>query len=220
MSLVDFAALRAARVAEDPFPHIIVPHFVPSSALRQVIADFPALGKRGSFPVSAVHLGPAARTLTEELESETLRTALANLFNMDLTDSPTMLTLRSWTSERDGRIHCDSAAKRMTALLYLNPAGDSWQEHQGCLRLLRGPGNLDDYVTEIPPVDGTLLVFRNGPHAWHGHKIFTGQRFSIQLNYMTTDAKARSELRRHRISAFLKRCASPGIKATRRAERS
>ena len=31
------------------------------------------------------------------------------------------------------------------------------------------------------------------------------QRYSVQLNYMTTDAKARSELRRHRLSAFVKR---------------
>ena len=33
-----------------------------------------------------------------------------------------MVTLRGWTNERDGYIHCDSAAKRVTVLLYLNPA--------------------------------------------------------------------------------------------------
>ena len=33
-----------------------------------------------------------------------------------------MLTLRAWTTERDGQIHCDSTAKRVTVLLYLNPA--------------------------------------------------------------------------------------------------
>jgi SM-20-related protein len=54
-------------------------------------------------------------------------------------------------------------------------------------------------------VNGTLLVFPNAPNAWHGHRRFTGQRYSVQLNYMTTDAKARSELRRHRFSAFMKR---------------
>jgi hypothetical protein len=54
-------------------------------------------------------------------------------------------------------------------------------------------------------VNGTLLVFPNSPAAWHGHRRFTGQRYSVQLNYMTTDAKARSELRRHRVSAFMKR---------------
>ena len=54
-------------------------------------------------------------------------------------------------------------------------------------------------------MNGTLLVFPNTPNSWHGHKRFTGQRYSVQLNYMTTDAKARSELRRHRLSAFVKR---------------
>jgi SM-20-related protein len=57
----------------------------------------------------------------------------------------------------------------------------------------------------VPPVNGTLLVFPNGPTTWHGHRPFVGPRYSVQLNYMTTGAKARSELRRHRISAFVKR---------------
>ena len=54
-------------------------------------------------------------------------------------------------------------------------------------------------------MNGTLLIFPNGPTSWHGHKTFNGERTSMQLNYMTTDQKARSELRRHRLSAFLKR---------------
>jgi len=54
-------------------------------------------------------------------------------------------------------------------------------------------------------VDGTLLVFPNGPTTWHGHKTFVGRRYVVQLNYMTDDARARSELRRHRLSALVKR---------------
>ena len=38
------------------------------------------------------------------------------------TSAPTMVTLRGWRDERDGHIHCDSTAKRVTVLLYLNPA--------------------------------------------------------------------------------------------------
>ena len=141
----------------------------------------------------------------EEMEGPRLRAAIAQRFGLDLQDAPTMVTLRGWTNERDGYIHVDSAAKRVTVLLYLNPAAETWSEHEGCLRLLRGPRDLDDYAVEVPPVNGTLLVFPNGPTAWHGHRRFTGQRYSVQLNYMTTDAKARGELRRHRISAFMKR---------------
>jgi hypothetical protein len=205
MTLLDLSALDATPVADDPFPHVVVPYFVPPDALRAVVAGLPPLGKRGSFPVGSVALGPAARSLMAELEGDGLRRAIAGKFGLDLTDSPTMLTLRAWTTERDGRIHCDSTAKRVTVLLYLNPSSEAWGQHEGCLRLLRGPRDLDDYAVEVPPVNGTLLVFPNSAQSWHGHKVFTGQRYSLQLNYMTTDAKARSELRRHRLSAFVKR---------------
>jgi hypothetical protein len=202
---LDYAALRATPLATDPFPHMVVANFVPLEALHAVIADLPALGKRGSFPADALTLGPNARALMDEMEGPQLRQAIGERFGLDLDDSPTMVTLRGWTNDRDGYIHRDSTAKRVTVLLYLNPATDAWAQHEGCLRLLRGPDDLADYAVEVPPVNGTLLVFPNGPDAWHGHKRFTGQRFSVQLNYMTTDAKARSELRRHRISAFVKR---------------
>ncbi len=205
MIQLDYAKLRATPVATEPFPHVVVPDFVPPADLRAVVADLPPLGKRGSFPLDALPLGPNARALAEQLQGAQLRQAIGALFGLQLNDAPTMVTLRGWTNERDGSIHCDSTAKRVTVLLYLNPATEAWSEHDGCLRLLRGPGNLDDFAVEVPPVNGTLLVFPNAPNAWHGHKRFTGQRYSVQLNYMTTDAKARSELRRHRISAFMKR---------------
>lgn len=203
---LDYAALDAAPLASEPFAHIVVPHFVPPAALRAVLADLPSLGRRGSFPLDAVTLGPAAKGLMGEMQGERLRAAIARKFGLDLAGAPTMVTLRAWTDERDGHIHRDSTAKRVTVLLYLNPAGDEgWRRQEGCLRLLRGPRNLEDYDVEVPPVDGTLLVFPNTPDAWHGHKVFCGQRFSVQLNYMTTDAKARRELRRHRLSALMKR---------------
>lgn len=203
---VDYAALDATPLAQEPFAHVVVPHFVPPVALRAVVADLPSLGKRGSFPLDALTLGPAAQALMGEMQGERLRVAIARKFALDLAGAPTMVTLRAWTDERDGHIHRDSRAKRVTVLLYLNPAGhEAWHMQEGCLRLLRGPRDLEDYAVEVPPVDGTLLVFPNTPQAWHGHKMFCGQRFSVQLNYMTTDAKARSELRRHRLSALMKR---------------
>ena len=202
---LDYAALRATPVARDPFAHVVVPNFVPPAALTRVLAAMPALDRRGSFPVSAVRLGPAARDLMDAMEGAELRSAIAGKFGLDLSDAPTMVTLRTWTDERDGKIHCDSRAKRVTVLLYLNQAADAWERQEGCLRLLRSPDDLEDFAVEVPPVNGTLLVFPNGPNTWHGHRTFIGQRYSVQLNYMTTDQKARSELRRHRFSAFVKR---------------
>ena len=90
MILLDYAAFRATPVADDPFPHVVVPHFVPPHALRAVVDDLPRLAKRGSFPVTGVTLGPAARSLMVALEGETLRGAIAEKFGLDLADAPTM----------------------------------------------------------------------------------------------------------------------------------
>jgi len=202
---LDYAALAATQVATDPFPHVVVRNFVPPESLRAVLSALPSLQARGSFPVESLSLGPAAQQLMREMAGPRLRHAIAEKFGLELADAPTMVTLRGMTTERDGHIHCDSTAKRVTVLLYLNPASEAWARQEGCLRLLRGPHGLDDYAVEVPPVDGTLLVFPNAANAWHGHRAFTGRRYTVQLNYMTTDAKARSELRRHRLSALVKR---------------
>ncbi|MCF3945703.1 2OG-Fe(II) oxygenase [Acidiphilium sp. AL] len=204
-SVLDFAGLDATPVSADPFPHLLLRNFVRPDRLADVVASLPPLGSRGSFPVESVRLGPPAAQLMREMQGTALRAAIAAKFGLDLSDAPVMVTLRGQTGERDGQIHCDSAAKRVTVLLYLNPASAAWARQEGCLRLLRGPNDLEDYVVEVPPVDGTLLVFPNGPTTWHGHRQFVGRRYTVQLNYMTTDAKAKYEMRRHRVSAIVKR---------------
>jgi hypothetical protein len=205
MITLDYKKLSDTPLGTEPFPHLLVPGFVPPDSLAEVLGDLPALQRRGSFPSGSLRLGPAARDLVQQMEGGRLRDLIAARFAIDLAGAPTMLTLRGWTSERDGRIHTDSSAKRVTVLLYLNQETEAFGRQDGCLRLLRGPNDLEDYAVEVPPVNGTLLVFPNGAATWHGHRRFVGQRYSIQLNYMTTDEKARSELRRHRISAFVKR---------------
>jgi hypothetical protein len=200
-----YDVLRATPVSPAPFPHVVVPNFVPPATLARVVADLPALSKGGSFPTTSLKVGPAAQALMTELEGEAFRDAIAAQFALDLAGAPTMVTLRGASREKDGRIHCDSVAKRVTVLLYLNPRTEAWAKQEGCLRLLRGPDDIEDYAVEVPPVDGTLLVFPNGPTTWHGHRQFVGQRYVVQLNYMTDGQEARYELRRHRLSAFVKR---------------
>ncbi len=203
--MLDYAALAATPVASDPFTHVVVREFVPPAVLARVVADLPRMEKGGSFPTEGLRLGGQGRALMEALKAPRLRDAIAAKFGLELDGAPVMVTLRGQSREKDGRIHCDSTAKRVTVLLYLNPETESWARNEGCLRLLRGPDSIEDYAVEVPPVNGSLLVFPNGPTTWHGHKQFVGQRYVVQLNYMTNDDKARYELRRHRISAFLKR---------------
>jgi hypothetical protein len=205
-SPLDFDKFRETPVAAAPFAHVLVPQFVKPEALRAVVAALPVMKGRGSFPTGAVRLGPAAKALVAGLEGPEFREIVAEKFGLDLAGAPVMTTLRGQTGAKDGQIHTDSSAKRVTILLYLNPgSGDAWADQKGCLRLLRNATDLEDYAVEVPPVDGALLVFPNGPTTWHGHKQFIGQRYAIQMNYMTTSAKARAEMRRHHVSAFWKR---------------
>ena len=193
---LQYAALDAMPVATDPFPHLVVPHFVPPESLGTIVAALPPMSSGGSFPPAALRLRPVVQALVRELEGPRLRQAIAAKFGLRLDDAPTMLTLRGRTRVRDGRIHRDSAAKRVTVLLYLNPESESWARREGCLRLLRSPDDLEDYA------------FPNGDNTWHGHRRYVGRRYAVQLNYMAEGAKARSEMRRHRLSALLKRFAS------------
>ncbi len=205
MQALDLERFTAAPPAVDPFAHVIVPQFVRSEVYEPILQDLPRLPKGGSFPVASVKLGPSARALLEELEGPAFRQAVAKKFGLDLEDAATMTTLRARSREKDGRIHTDSKSKRVTILLYLNRAQDAWSAHEGCLRLLRSPDCLDDYAVEVPPVDGTLLVFPNGERTWHGHKTYVGERHVLQMNYMSGDDDAQRELRRHKVSAFLKK---------------
>ena len=58
-----------------------------------------------------------------------------------------------------GQIHTDSKDKIITVLLYLN---ENWPHAGGRLRLLRNGTDLENFVTEVPPDNGTLLVFKRG----------------------------------------------------------
>ena len=203
--MLDLAALAATPVSSAPFNHIVVPGFVPQPGLDEIVGGLPALAKGGSFPTTGLRLGTAARTLMNELDGPGFRHAVEQKFGLQLDGAPTMVTLRGQSREKDGRIHCDSVAKRVTVLLYLNPETADWARQDGCLRLLRSADNLEDFAVEVPPVNGTLLVFPNGPTTWHGHRQFVGRRFVVQMNWMTTDSKAKYEMRRHHVSAFLKR---------------
>lgn len=201
----DFAALAAAPVVQTPFAHLVVEHFIRPDDLKALYVSLPQIESGGSFPPESLSLTPLMQNLIQQMEGPELRRLIAEKFGLDLLDAPTMLTVRGQTREKDGRIHCDSAAKRVTVLLYLNPATEAFARQDGCLRLLNGPDDVEDYAVEVPPVNGTLLVFPNGPTTWHGHRRYAGPRTTIQLNYMETGTLARSELRRHKLSAFLKK---------------
>ncbi len=201
LNLLDLDRLRAAPLVRDPFDFVVVEEFVRREAWARLLADFPEIRTHGSFPADSVAGGPAFAGLVSALTGPALRGAIEEKFGIDLGSRPTLVTVRGWSDGKDGRIHTDSATKLITLLLYMNPV---WDRAEGRLRLLRGPGNLEDYAAEVAPLAGTMLAFRPSERSFHGHHAHVGERRSLQLNWVTDSSVVRRELGRHRWSARLK----------------
>jgi hypothetical protein len=202
---LDLPALGRASRVDKPFPYLIVPGFLLPAASAAVAADFPDIREAGSFPLGDLVFGARFREFLSELEGPEFRAAIEKAFDIDLTDRPTMVTVRGHARPRDGRIHNDSRTKLITVLVYMNEA---WEAAGGRLRLLRSPDDLDDVVAEVPPQAGTLLAFRVTENSWHGHLPVTGPRRVVQLNWVESAAVARRERARHGFSARVKRWTS------------
>ena len=199
---IDLAAFDAAPVARQPFPFALVPRFVRPEAMAAINADYPLIAHPGSFPLPTLEFGPAFARLIEAIQGPEFTRAVEQKLGMDLSGRPTMVTARGVSAARDGQIHTDSRTKLVTVLIYMN---NEWEAKTGRLRLLRGPDDLENVIAEVPPDEGTLLLFRNDPNAWHGFHAFEGPRRVIQLNWVTDAGVVRREQFRHRVSAFFKR---------------
>ncbi len=200
--LIDLGALAAASVKQEPFKYVIVPNFVRPVAVEELNAAFPKISKPGSFPLASVKGGKAFNQLIDRLEQPDLRRVVEEKFSIDLTGRPTLITVRGASRLKDGSIHTDSESKLITVLIYLNK---SWEQEGGRLRLLRSRDNIDDYVAEIPPINGTLLAFQRSNHSFHGHLPCEGVRRSVQLNWVRDASVVAGQARRHGLSAFIKR---------------
>ena len=200
--LLDIERFRTTPLKSDPYDYAIVPGFVRPNQVPSILKDFPRIDKGGSYPLTSLAYGSFFGQLCRELQGPEMAAAFSEKFQLDLTSHPTTLTVRGRCRPKDGKIHTDSKSKLITVLVYLN---ENWQAGGGRLRVLRSGSDINDYVAEVPPEIGTLLCFRNGPNAWHGHTSFDGVRRTMQLNWVTDSAAVRKSERRHGFSAFLKR---------------
>jgi hypothetical protein len=202
MSVLDLAKYRSTPLCREPFDYLVVPGFLQPDALAAINADFPRVDRPGSFPLDGLRFGPAFAALIEELRGEALRQAFEAKFAIDLAGRPTMFTVRGHCREKDGQIHTDSVSKLITVLIYLN---SNWEKPGGRLRLLRSATDLENFIVEVPPEEGTLISFRRSDNSWHGHKPFVGPRRVIQMNWVVSTKVLRYETGRHRLSAALKK---------------
>jgi len=199
---INLEALKAAPLHKKPFPYLIVPNFVRPEAMEAIEADYPKVEVAGSLPLRTLDYGRNFAQFMEEIQGPGMTQAISEKFDIDLNRRPTMVTVRGHCRARDGQIHTDSDTKLITVLIYMN---GKWEKPGGRLRLLNSPTDLNDAFAEVPPEQGTLLVFKNQKNAWHGHESFDGPRRAIQLNWVRDSGVVWRERVRHSISAFFKK---------------
>ncbi len=194
--------LAAARIETTPFEYVIIPGFLSPDSVRRINDTYPPINQGGSYPIESLQTDMAIKEVIDELDGPEFRKAIEDKFGVDLTDRPKMYSLRGYTRGKDGQIHTDSEDKIITVLLYLN---DKWDKPGGRLRILRNGKDVDDFVAEVPPDNGTLLVFKRSDTSWHGHHPFEGPRRSLQMNWMTSEGSKGWHKVRHSISAAVKK---------------
>jgi hypothetical protein len=198
--MLNLAKLQAAELHREPFEYLLVDDVLTEDCKAGIVADFPQIEKKGSFPLSRLSYGSSFKQLTDELLGPKFASAVASKFGLELSSYPTMITVRGWSDLHDGQLHTDSKDKLITVLLYLNP---EWKTSDGYLRLLRSK-NVDDYVAQAPPTIGSMVIFKRCDHSWHGFPPFEGKRMSLQMNWVKSDSYRRKERFRHEISSFVK----------------
>ncbi|MBU1210301.1 MAG: 2OG-Fe(II) oxygenase [Alphaproteobacteria bacterium] len=199
--------LRAAKVASEPYMYTVLPGFLSPDSVRAINATYPNIEKGGSYPVESLEENMIIKEVIDELDGPEFEKVIAEKFGVELAGRPKMYSLRGYTRAKDGRIHTDSKDKIITVLLYLN---EDWTQDGGRLRILKNGYDVDDYVAEVPPDNGTLLVFKRSNNSWHGHHPFDGQRRSLQMNWMTSEGSKGWHKVRHKISAAMKKLTNAG----------
>jgi SM-20-related protein len=200
--ILDIERFRSTHLQTSPYEYLVVSDFIQPEWQDRLIAGYPEVKKPGSFPLSTVETGADFSKLIKEMDGPEFRHAVEEKFSVNLEGRPSMFTVRGWCRKNaDGKIHTDSESKIITVLLYMNPR---WTDQGGKLRLLNSGTDINDVAAEVPPVVGTLLVFKRSDRSFHGHLPFGGERKVVQMNWVTEQEYVNREAKRHRFSALLK----------------
>lgn len=191
---LDFDRIAATPLRTDPYPFVIVEQAIRAEVADALGAELPNVDRGGAIPLDELERGPLLDALVADLESERFRETMEGKFGMDLAGKEVVTTYRGMLRGKDGLIHTDTPAKTLTTLLYLNPTSDA---DTASLRILRSGSDLEDYVAEVPPRMGTMVIFKVTDNCWHGHKPMEGPRHSLQMNYLSgLDVKGHEKGRR------------------------
>lgn len=199
---------RAEPLNNAPFEYMVMDDFVNQPILDGARRDYPEVPGPGSHPPAGLKIEGDFKSLIEELRGPEFQKAVEEKFNISLEGRPTMYTVRGFCRERDGKIHTDSKTKIITVLVYMND--DHWENTSGRLRILNNGTDLEDYIAEVEPKGGTLIIFKRSDNSWHGHHSYAGPRRAIQLNWVLDQSVVDREQGRHGFSSKIKKLFGAG----------
>ncbi|MHB1207493.1 MAG: 2OG-Fe(II) oxygenase, partial [Rhodospirillaceae bacterium] len=186
MRVLNLESIAAAPAVDDPYRYFVGDAALKPEAVGPLIADFPDIRQPGFYPVTDMTVHGAFADLIADVNEPAFSRVMGEKLGLELESKPKLITIRKWSATSDGRIHTDSLSKIATTLIYLN---EQWAGNGGgCLRVLRGPKDFEDYSAEISPVAGTIFGFRRAENSWHGHLPFAGERKVVQITWLIDDS--------------------------------
>jgi hypothetical protein len=202
LTMIDEAAVASATLRGDPYDFTYIEQALPLRLKDEVLADAPVIPDRGSYGLPDLHHGPRFGAVIQDLLSARFRHLVEEKFDVDLSRRPPCIVMMGNTSGNynEGYAHPDSKHKIITVLLGFSR---EWPYERGRLRVLRS-ADREDCAFEFAPEFGRMLMFRVSDKSWHGFLPQKGQRMSLQLCYVDSDAYVRKEYLRHSVSAYAK----------------
>ena len=203
LQVLNAAAVAAGAVHTEPFRYITCQNVLTPENAAAIRRDFPQTSSVGFLNSTDLAREGAYAQLLDDLESPELAAILSEKLDMDLSKAGRLITVRRWSRKTDGRIHTDSERKISTFLVYLN---ETWSAaDSGAFRVLRNDHDFEDYVEEIPPIQGNAVGFKRADNSWHGHKPFEGERLVVQLTYVQSAEAAEHKRRAAGFQGFVKK---------------
>lgn len=201
--IFDFDALRQADVRKEPYSYFVADGALTDAEADAVRRDYPEINKPGYLPLSKLEASGEFQRLMDDLNSPLLAEVLTEKFGVDFTDKPRMITIRKISQLSDGPIHNDSKSKILTMLTYLNAEWDG--TGAGCIRVLNGPKDFEDFTEEVPPLQGYVFAFLRADNSWHGHLPFEGERYVVQTTFLTSQEELDRKENRGGLQYWLKK---------------
>jgi len=198
--MINLNTIKGSELKTEPFPYLVILQALDDTKLGKLIQEFPNIQSGGSFNKEDLDLSTSYQALHDALDGPEFRQILSEKFDVDVKESPLMLTYRGFSRKKDGRVHTDSKTKLLTILIYFN---DGWPAETGKLRILNSD-NMDDIAEEVNPTAGCMIAFKVTDNCWHGYPSFEGTRNAIQVNFLASEAASKKHKFFHKISAKLK----------------